>query len=304
MSAAEKSRLSGAAMLPRAAGPDPEIIAILAGGGQLPDYLAQSCERAGITPFIVAFKGQTDPALYQDRAHMLTRLGAAGQVIATLKNRAIRDIVMIGPLRRPTLAELKPDLRTARFFARISFRALGDDGLLGAVRAELEREGFIIHGVQRFAGELLTAPGPLGRYQPKKADQTDIARGVAAAQALGRLDVGQAVIVQEGIVLGVEAIEGTKELIARCAGYARKGRPPLLIKLCKPGQDTDIDLPTIGPDTVAQCAAAGIGGIIVEAGRSLMVDREQIAVRADSHKMFVIGIDPAQYLAEAGADER
>jgi DUF1009 family protein len=226
------------------------------------------------------------------RNHIYTRLGAAGQIINTLKSHDIHDLVLIGSIRRPTLSELRPDLRTLKFFMRLGMRALGDDGLLAALRHELQDEGFIVHGVQQFAGDLLAGKGTMGRHKPKHSDRDSILRGVNVAFELGRLDVGQAVVVQEGIVLGVEGIEGTDELIRRCAAYKRDGRAPILVKICKPGQDPDLDLPTIGPETVIIAGEAGFAGIVVHAGQSLMLEPEKVTELADRLGIFVVGINP------------
>jgi DUF1009 family protein len=271
-------------------------LGIIAGGGALPDKVLHACDRKGITPFIVAFEGQTDPLLVKNRNHMWARLGAAGSVLETLRAHEIADLVLIGSMRRPSLAELRPDLKTAEFFIRIGLRALGDNDFLKIVREALEEEGFRIHGAHKFADDLLAPKGTIGKYKPGKEDWVGIHRGLQVSRELGGADVGQAVIVQEGLVLGVEAAEGTDELIRRCKHLRRKGRAGVLVKTCKPQQDRDLDLPTIGPETVINAAASGLGGIAVHAGHSLVIDQQKVAEIADKHKIFVIGIDPAEEL--------
>ncbi len=272
-----------------------ETLGIIAGGGALPERLLHSCDRRGIIPFVVGFEGQTDPLICKGRNHIWTRIGAAGQIINTLKSHGIRDLVLIGSMRRPSLPELKPDIRTARFFARLGMRALGDDSLLKALREELEAEGFVVHGVQEFARDLLAGEGPIGRHRPRKTDWVDIDRGLEISRMMGALDIGQAVVVQEGIVLGVEAAEGTDELIKRCAGLKRAGRGGVLVKTSKPRQDENLDLPTIGPRTIALCADAGFAGIVIQAGHSLLIDPQEIADAANKHGLFVIGVDLAKH---------
>lgn len=266
-------------------------IGILAGGGELPARLVYACEGQGMEVFIVGFENHTDERLFEGRDHMCTRVGAGGKIIATLKSHGIRDIIMIGSIRRPGLAELRPDLRTAQFFAKIGLRALGDDGLLKALKIELQKEGFEIHAVQDFIDDLIGQEGAVGRRKPDKSDMADIERGLEVLHFIGPADVGQSVIVQRGIVLGIEATEGTDELLRRCASYRRKGSGGILIKAAKPGQDTDLDLPTIGPETVRQCAQFGFDGIAFEAGRTLLIDPQEVAALADKHKIFVVGID-------------
>lgn len=271
-----------------------ERLGVIAGGGDLPARLLAACDHAGIETFVVGFEGQTDRALYQERQFMCSRIGAAGTIINTLKNHGICDLVLIGAIKRPTLMDLKPDLRTARFFARVSLRAVGDDGLLKALRGELERDGFRIHGIQKFASDLLAVEGALGRFKPARHDWADIRRGVDVLRALGVSDVGQSIVVQDGIVLGIEAAEGTDELIRRCGGYRKKGNSGVLVKLAKPGQDESLDLPTIGPETLHLCAEAGLVGVVIEAGRGLIVAPEETASLANRYKIFVTAITPEE----------
>lgn len=267
-------------------------LGIIAGGGSLPERLLHACDRRGIEVFIVGFEGQTDRTLMRGRVHMITRLGAAGRIIETLKAHGVQDLVMIGSIRRPGLAELRPDLRTIQFFAKRGFRALGDDGLLTALRQELEEEGFRIHGVQRFVDDLVARAGIMGTVKPKKSDMADIRRGFEVLKITGAADVGQSVIVHEGIVLGLEAAEGTDELIRRCAHYRSGPRGGILVKAAKPGQDRDLDLPAIGPGTVHTCMEAGVTGIAFQADNCLVIKPQQVADLADHHKIFIGGFDP------------
>lgn len=267
-----------------------EKLGIIAGGGALPERLLDSCDRAGYDSFLVGFEGQTDPGLFHGRKYILTRPGAAGRIINTLKSNDIQDLVFIGSIRRPSLAEMRPDFRTIKFFARLATRALGDNGILSAMKHELEREGFRLHGAHRFMQEFLATEGPLGLNGPRSEDQEDIRRGLDALRVMGPLDIGQGLVVQEGIVLGVEAAEGTDDLIRRCGLLKRKGRGPILVKVSKPGQDLDLDMPTIGPDTIENARASGFSGIVVEAGSTLILDPGRVAELADGAGMFVFGV--------------
>jgi len=194
-------------------------------------------------------------------------------------------------VRRPSLASLMPDWRAAKFFARIGLRALGDDGLLSAIIKELELEGFRVVGIESILGGLLAPKGPLGRIEPDEQARADIARGLEVARALGALDIGQAAVVQQGIVLGVEAADGTDALIARAGSLRREGPGGVLVKIAKPGQERRVDLPTIGVRTVEAAANAGLRGIAVEAGAALVVDRAAVAAAADGAALFVLGVE-------------
>ncbi len=267
-----------------------EKLGIIAGGGALPERLLAACDREGCDSFLIGFEGQTNPALLQGRKHLLTRLGAAGCIINTLKSNGIKDLVFIGSIRRPSLAEMRPDLRAMKFFARLATRALGDNGLLSAMKSELEKEGFHLHGAHHFMQDLLATEGAMGRYAPTHQDHDDITRGLNALRAMGSLDIGQGLVVQEGIILGVEAAEGTDELIRRCGLLKRKGRGPVLVKISKPGQDLDLDMPTIGPDTIIALRDGGFCGLVVEAGSTLILDPARVAELADEAGLFVFGI--------------
>jgi DUF1009 family protein len=266
-------------------------LGIIAGGGVLPDRLLAACDKRGIEVFVIGFEGQTDPALMVGRRHLWTRLGAAGQIIQTLKAHHIHDLVLIGSIARPAFSELKPDWKTASFLMRVGSRAMGDNNLLTAIRAELEREGFAVHGVQEFAHDLLAPAGAVGKYKPQKEDQEDIQRGLEVARAIGKLDVGQAAVVQDGLVLGVEGIEGTDALIDRCGELKRKSKGPVLVKVRKPQQDIALDLPTIGPETISRAAYHGYRGIVFEAGTTLLIEPQVVAEKADAAKMFVVGVE-------------
>lgn len=271
-----------------------KTLGILAGGGDLPVQLADACVQQSIEPFIVAFEGQAAPELLSKYNPVWVRLGAAGQVIKVLKEQGVSDLVLLGHIKRPSLTELRPDLTAAGFFAKAGVSALGDDGLLKALKAFLGTKGFTVHGAHQFLPGALAPEGVLGAVEPSEGDWEDIRRGVEVLKGMDGLDVGQSIIVQEGLVLGIEAAEGTDGLIARCKDLKREGRGGVLVKMSKPGQDKDLDLPTIGPDTIKNAAASGLAGIAIHADNSLLVEREAVARYANQHKMFIISFNPSK----------
>ena len=203
---------------------------------------------------------------------------------------------MAGGVRRPSFGALRPDWRTMRFFLKIGLRALsdlGDDALFRAIIAELESEGFRVVGVDSILGELLAPLGALGAHRPDDVAAADIEAGIAAASAHGVRDLGQAVIVRHGTVRGVEERDGTDALLRRAAALGGEKRGGVLVKLAKPQQDRRADLPAIGPATVAAAAAAGLSGIAVEAGATLILDRAAVVAAADSAGLFVVGVKRA-----------
>jgi DUF1009 family protein len=264
-------------------------LGIIAGGGPMPARLAAAASASGRSVFVLGLEGHVDAAAIAAFPHRVVRIGAGGEMLAALRGAGVDELVLIGPVKRPSLLTLMPDAEGAKLLARIGRAAFaGDDGLLAAVIRVLEEEGFRVRGVQEVIAGLAAPEGVLGAVPPTPAAEADILRGVAVARALGAADVGQAVVVQQGLVLGVEAAEGTDALLARCAGLRREGAPGVLVKLAKPGQEARADLPTIGVRTVEGAAAAGLAGIAVEAGLTLLPEREATIAAADRAGLFLL----------------
>lgn len=273
-------------------------LGILAGGGPLPGYLVEACRASQRPVFVVAFEGQADPNVIGDTPHAWVRLGAAGQALDHLRAQGVGEIVMAGPVRRPTLRELRPDRRAAKFLG-MGLLNKGDDGLLGAiVRALEEEEGFRVVGADEVLADLAAPEGPFGGFQPDENVAADIAYGVKVLRTTGPLDIGQAVVVQQGIVLGLEAAEGTRALLERCGPLRREGRGGVMVKLPKPGQETRADMPAIGPETIRAARDSGLAGIAVAAGATLVFERDKVVAEADEAGMFVIGIHPGDFLTD------
>ena len=268
-------------------------LGIVAGGGSIPAMLIRHCREQGRPFFVLAVEGNADKAVFTDDVpHQWIRIGQAGTGFRRFADEKVQDVVLIGTIRRPSFFDLVPDLRTAAFFAKIGTKALGDDGILRALVKEIEAEGMSVKGIHEVMTDLLVRPGILGRHKPDKQALADIRRGVEVASELGRLDVGQAVVVQQGLVLGVEGIEGTDELIRRCGEYRRKGAGGVLVKLRKPQQDMRIDLPTIGTRTVERAHETGLRGIAVHTGNGLIVDEPEVIRLADKYGLFIMGVEP------------
>ena len=269
-------------------------LGIIAGGGILPRILINHCIKTKRDYFVLAIENNADADLFSaDIPHKWIRIGQAGTGFKTFADEAVSEVIMIGTIHRPTLSELVPDLRTAAFFARIGLKSIGDDGILRSLIKEIEADGMRVVGIHEVLPDLLVKEGKLTKTKPDKQALADIERGVEVALALGRLDVGQSVIIQQGLVLGVEGIEGTDKLIERCGAYQRKGDEAVLVKLRKPQQDMRIDLPTIGQRTIENLHTAGMRGIAVHAGNALIVNDEETIALADKYGIFIIGINPS-----------
>lgn len=262
----------------------PPTLGIIAGAGALPGLLVSAARAQGRGFTVLGITGFCDPALANHWIHM----GEAGRAFDLLKSAGAEEVVLAGGLRRPALGDIKPDLKGAGILARIAARLLpgvGDDTLLSAIIAEFEREGFRIVGADQVLSDLLAPSGRLGAHAPDAGALADITVGLDAARGLGAADKGQAVIVLTGAVIGTEDAEGTDALIAR------HGKPgAVLVKAKKPQQERRADLPTIGPATVENAARAGLKGIAVEAGHTLVLGREEVARAADAAGLFVVGV--------------
>ncbi|WP_172822899.1 LpxI family protein [Granulibacter bethesdensis] len=274
----------------------PPALGIIAGSGDLPGRVAAAAMRAGRDVFIIAVEGYAEPAVVGPYPHAFVRVGAAGRILSLLKQAGCRDLVLVGPVKRPSILQLRPDAEGARILARIGKAAFaGDDGLLAAVVRVLAEEGFQVIGAHDVLTDIVGPAGVMTSAVPDEAARGDIARGIAVVQALGAVDVGQGCVVQQGIALAVEAIEGTDAMLARSATVARPGPGGVLVKLVKPGQDRRADLPTLGPRTVRAAIEAGLRGIAFEAGGTILTAQAEMVRLADEGGLFLIGIDPAAF---------
>jgi DUF1009 family protein len=274
-------------------------LGIVAGGGVLPARVAEAARAAGRDVFLVGLQGYAEPAVLAPFRHVMIRLGAIGQILSALHANGCRDLVLVGPVKRPSLLDLRPDAEGARLLARIGRAAFaGDDGLLAAVLRFLTDEGFRIVGAHEVMAEVLGPRGLLSRAAPDAQAMADIRRGVVVARAVGSVDVGQCCVVQQGMVLAVEAVEGTDAMLERAGPLARPGYGGVLVKLVKPGQDRRADLPTIGPGTLRGAARAGLRGVAFEAGGTILAERAAAIAAADEAGLFLLGLDPES----AGSD--
>jgi DUF1009 family protein len=276
--------------------PDPARpgLGILAGGGSLPGRVAAAATAAGRPVFIVALEGFAEPQTVAAYPHATARIGAAGRILELLRANHCRDVVLVGAVRRPGFFDMRPDAVGAALLARVGKGVFfgGDDGLLRAVVRVLGEEGFSVIGAHDILAEALAPAGLLTTAAPDALAMTDIARGATIARALGSLDIGQGCVIQAGLVLAVEAIEGTDAMLARAGTLRREGPGGVLVKTVKPGQDRRTDLPTIGPNTIRAAHTAGLRGIAFEAGGTLLADRHTTITTANSLNLFLLGFDP------------
>jgi DUF1009 family protein len=253
--------------------------------------VAAAARAAGRDVFITAIEGFAEPGVVAPYPHQFFRLGAIGAIRAALKTNNCTDVVMIGPVKRPSIFDLRPDAEGAKYLARIGRAAFaGDDGLLAAVVRVLGEDGFKVLGAHDILADALGPDGLLSRAAPDDAARADIARAVAALKLIGAADIGQACVVQQGVVLAVEAMEGTDAMLARAGTLRLPGAGGVLVKLAKPGQERRADLPTIGPNTILRAREAGLRGVAFEAGGTILAGREALVAAADEAGLFLTGI--------------
>jgi DUF1009 family protein len=271
-------------------------IGIIAAGGPMPFAVADSIAAGQRTPIVFALKGLAAASDVQRFRHHWIAIGQLGRLFRLLRSERCRDVVFIGTMVRPALSEIRMDFTTLKLMPQIlgAFRG-GDDHLLSGIGRLFEREGMTLRGVAEIAPDLLMPEGCLTRAAPSLEAEADIAKGRALLAALGPYDVGQAVVVIDGHVIGVEGIEGTDDLLARIASLRGEGRirakagRGVLVKAPKPTQDLRYDLPTLGAKTVTGVIDAGLAGIAITAGQSILADAQALVASADTGHVFVVG---------------
>ncbi len=265
-------------------------VGMLAGSGKMPLQIIKSCRERGVEVYVVGLQPFAVEEEFADSPHIMVRMGEVGKMLKWLKDNGAMDLVMAGGIKRPSLKELIPDWEGAKFLAKVGMKSIGDDKLFRAVIEGLEERGFTVRGIEDVVPEMMFHEGIYGKVKPSSEDMSDIRRGIEVAKAIGAVDVGQAVVVQEGMVLALEAVEGTDMMLSRAASVKKQGKAPIMVKIKKPGQDTRTDMPAIGIQTIEQLKKYGIGGIAVESGGILVIEREEVIRLADESKIFIIGI--------------
>ena len=273
-------------------------LGLVAGGGALPVAIAQDCKAKGRPVFVLRLEGFADDA-FEGFDTATAPLGRFGEAIDWLKAAGCGSVCFAGHVARPDFASLAfDDVGRRAAPTLVAAAAQGDDALLRATAQVFADAGFAIEGAQAVTQSLLLPTGVLGAVSPAADSQKDIVKALAVARAMGALDVGQGAVIARGLVLAVEAQEGTDAMLARVAGLpqalrgAAERRSGVLAKAPKPIQDRRLDLPVIGPKTIEAAAAAGLAGVVGEAGGVILLDRMQVIALADALGLFVLGVAP------------
>jgi UDP-2,3-diacylglucosamine hydrolase len=274
------------------------VIGLIAGNGSLPRLFARAARARGLSVVAAAHRGETEPALALEvDALSWVRVGQVGRIQQILKRAGVTEAVLAGGfLRMRAVAQLRPDFGLFRVAARL--RSVRDDALLRAVAEDFEAHGIHIVSAASYLSELLAPLGRLAGPELDEAARRDVALGSEVAAALGRADVGQTVVVKDGHVLALEAVEGTDACIRR--GALLGGRGVVVVKRLKPGQDERFDLPAVGPRTLDVMAEVGARVLAVEAGKTLLLDAEQLLAAAERARITLLGVPSEAVTAAEG----
>ena len=275
-------------------------LAMICGGGSLPLAVADKVASSGRRVVLFPLRGAAEGTAVERFPHHWLHIGQIGKFMRLARAEGCRDVVLIGALIRPSIWQARPDFKALMLMPRIlaAFRG-GDNHLLSGMGRLLEQDGFRLLGAHEVAPEILAPENAISRVQPSEQDRADIALGLDYLKAAGPFDIGQAVVVAGRHIVAVEAIEGTDEMLARIAAMRASGRmraragSGVLVKAPKPTQDRRFDLPSIGPVTAERAASAGLAGIAVIAGATIMAEPERLIEAADRAGIFVVGV-PAE----------
>ena len=266
-------------------------VGLIAGSGRFPLIFAQNARAVGVRVIAVAHRGETAEEIEQ-LVEQVTwiRVGQLGKIIRTFRKAEVRNAVMAGGIRKVGLfSNFRPDPRGLALLARI--RSRDDDQLLRGVAGELEREGIRILESTLFLERIIPAEaGVLTRTRPSPEQWKDVELGVPMVKRLGRMGIGQTLVLKEGVILAVEAIEGTDAAIRR-GGESVDGSV-VVVKMSKPQQDLRFDVPAVGPGTIDVLKQVGGGVLAVESQRSILLDREKLLAAADDAKIAVVAVEP------------
>jgi UDP-2,3-diacylglucosamine hydrolase len=265
-------------------------LAIIAGNGSIPFYLIEECNKIGREYCLIIIEGHGKELSEKYDPDYTVSLSKMGRAVKYVKNIGIKHILMVGGVKRPSLKNIIPDLWTAKFLTTISSKVSGDNSVLSKLTKALEREGFIIVAPEEVLPNLICPKGTLGKVKPNQQNNEDISTGYRIAKIIGANDIGQSIIIENGLVIAVEASEGTDRMIKRSLNLKKEKKAGVLIKVIKPMQDKRIDRPVIGIDTIKAVKKAGLDGIALESNEILILNYSDVILYADEEGLFVEGI--------------
>jgi len=265
-------------------------VAIIAGDGDIPIQLIDECIKQRREYLIIVIKGHGNELLKKYNSDFDLSLSKIGKAIKFARSKDVNDVIMVGSIRRPSLINMIPDLWTAKFLTKLRSKMQGDNSILSLLAKELELEGFNILAPENILPKLLCPIGNISKLKPNAKQKKDILRGFEIAKQLGKFDIGQSLVIQNGLVLAVEGAEGTDKMILRSKALKKENNGAIFVKVIKPNQDERVDRPVIGIDTIKSIAKAGIDGIAIEGNSVFILNSNEVVKYADNKRLFIVGV--------------
>ncbi len=265
-------------------------LGIIAGDGSLPRHVYDACIESKTDVVVIGLDHETNYEIFADVEVSRFPVYKVSKILKKLKDENVSHVTLAGKVKRADIPRLLLDIKGAKLFAQIVKYGLADNSILQTIIRFIEKEGFEIIAPEKVANEIVLGKGALTKAKPNKAALSDIKQGLKVLKGIATFDVGQSLVIQNGLVLGVEAAEGTDELLKRCGEIKQSGDGPILIKISKPKQDRRVDLPCIGPETIKNAAMYGFKGVAAEAGSALILDEVSTIKLANQNKIFIVGV--------------
>ena len=271
--------------------PEERIIGLIAGKGLFPETFVKAAKDRGTRSVAAAVRGETQEEL-ADQIEVLEwfRVGQLVKMIRFFQREGVEECVMMGQISPGRLFDFRPDVRVITLLAKL--RERNAESLFGAVADELEREGITVLASTTYLEECLPGAGPVFGPALKERGLEDAVFGMRIAKEVSRLDIGQSVVVREGTVLAVEGFEGTNKCVRR-GGELGRGKHVKLVKVSKPNQDVRFDVPVVGPHTIISCHEAGVSAVVIEAGKTLLLGKEEVQRLCEQHRISLHALEPA-----------
>ena len=265
-------------------------VAIIAGQGLLPKLIYDECIKKGIKIIIIGLKGDFDEQVFQGIHYTIFKPYNISKIFRYLRDKNISRLIIAGKVNRKNIYKLVCDQLGLEIFTKIMKNGFNDNNIHSIIIKFIEDNGFKILSPDKIADTSITPRGNITNVKISHDKITDIKKGVKILKRIIINDIGQGLVINKGLIIGVEAIEGTNELLKRCTNYLDVSNNGILIKLCKPHQDIKLDLPCIGPDTIKNIARFSYSGIVLESQRSIIIDNKESIDLANKNKIFIYGV--------------
>ena len=266
-------------------------IGLISGDGNLPIYIGQSLEKKNFDVTFFLLNTIKNKKKYKNKKYINIDIVSIKKIVNLLKLNNIENIIFAGNIKRPSIKDLGFDIETIKLAKKLLLEKKGDNNLLISIKKYFEEKGFSFLNWTKYCPELFSIENNLSNVKPSRYALKNLNKAKSIYNEFKKIDVGQSIIIQNEMVLGLEAIEGTDVLIERCSKYKRKGDKGILLKFTKKNQSNLIDIPLIGLETVKKINKFGYEGIFLEKNKCLIIDKEEIINYANKNKIFISSVD-------------